>query len=199
MTRRGLCVSAGAVVIGLSKPAWADDWMAYGTDPRQRLRLFSGRGAGPHPLVIMAVGAERVPDRALALTARALAARGMSVAVVDRRPSRHGFQAHTSDIVRALAYLLERGEALSLDGRFALWGQGGGANAVLLIARDRRYLAAAHIDARQHWGTVALGVVPETDPTFTRPSAYGTGTTPALYQGRVDQAAQGTAFLNGLF
>ena len=199
MTRRGLCASMGVMAAGLAFPAWAETRLAYGPDPRQTLKLFPARGQGPHPLVIMAGDAARRPSTAMERNASHLARRGMTVAVVDRRPSRYGFQAHTSDIVRALSHLTMRGEALSLDGRFALWGEAAGALAVLLVVRDRRYLTAAQIDPYQHWGTVALGAPTETDPTFTRASAYGLGLTRSLYQGRADQAAQGTAFLDGLF
>lgn len=199
MTRRGLCASMGVVVAGLALPAWAETRMAYGPDPRQTLKLFPARGSGPHPLVIMVGDAARPPSSAMERYASQLAQRGMAVALIDRRPSRYGLQAHASDIVRALSHLLVQGEALSLDGRFALWGQLGGASAVLLVARDRRYLTAARIDPHQHWGTVVLGLPPEADPTFTRATAYGMGRTRALYEGGADQATQGTAFLSGLF
>lgn len=204
MTRRGLCATAGMVTAGLALPAWgmslrADGRMAYGPDPRQTLRLYPARGQGPHPLVIMVGDATERPSGAMERAARHLASRGMTVALTDRRPSRHGLQAHTSDVVRALSHLLSQADGLSLDGRFALWGEAGGASAVLLVARDRRYLTAAKIDPYRLWGTVALGAPPETDPTFTRASAYGLGPTRSLYQGQAGQAAQGTAFLDGLF
>lgn len=199
MTRRGLCASIGVAAAGLALPAWAQARMAYGPDPCQTLKLYPARGEGPHPVVIMVGDAARPPSAAMERNASQLARRGMSVAFIDRRPSLYGLQAHTSDIVRALFHLLTQAEALSLDGRFALWGEQGGASAVLLVARDGRYLTAGRIDPYQHWGTVVLGLPEETDPTFTRASAYGIGRTRALYEGRADHTAQGTAFLSGLF
>lgn len=199
MTRRALCATVAMVTAGLALPAWADGRMAYGPDPRQTLRLYPARGQGPHPLVIMVGDATERPPAAMEHTARRLASRGMTVALVDRRPSRHSLQAHTSDVVRALSHLLAQADGLSLDGRFSLWGEAGGASAVLLVARDKRYLMAARIDPYQLWGTVALGAPPETDPTFTRASAYSLAPTRSLYQGQAGQTAQGTAFLDGLF
>lgn len=194
MTRRGLCALAGGMVLaGLPKAASANQAVAYGPHSRQRLNIIRGRGAGPHPLVLM------TGEGAMTSQARALATRGMTVAVVDRRQSAYGFHAYGGDVILALAWLRERSLALELDGRFAFWAEGQAASTALLIGRDRRYLERIGLGLRDLSGMVLVDMREVRDPTFTVPSAYGLQDPPAVYQTHIRKAADGAAFLSGLF
>lgn len=123
----------------------------------------------------------------------------MMVAVIDRRPSRFEFNAHTSDLVSALAWLMARREELQLDGRIGFWGEEEGAEAALLIGRDRRYLARLGMAPRDISGMVLIAYRETLDATFTRPSAYGLSDPPAIFRADKRKAADGAAFLSGLF
>ena len=171
----------------------------YGPLARQSLVLLRGRGPGSQPLVLMLGRAERgAPDSRMTASARRLNARGITVALVDRRAGRHGFNAHTSDVATALGWLMERRETLALDGRIALWGEGSGATAALLLGRDRRYLSRIGLGPRDLWGMVLLDEDQVRDATLTHPSAYGTADPAALFRGSIAQARQAEAFISGL-
>ena len=131
--------------------------------------------------------------------ARLLAARGMTVAVVERRRGTYGFNAHTSDLVSALDWLLGRKGSLLLDGRIALWAEAEASSAALLIGRDRRYLQRIGLMPRDISGMVLIDAKPVSDATFTLPQAYGRTDPPAVYRTDKRKAADGAAFLSGLF
>ncbi len=194
MTRRIVCASGlGGLVAAVATPVMGQALShAYGPHNRQTLRFVRGQANGPRPLVVMVGGTRPVPLR----QARLLVSRGMSVALMDRRLERHGFQAHTSDIARAMAYLVARKDRLELGEGLALWGEGTGAQAVALTLKDRRYLSAAGLHPRSVWGAVLLSQMPVRDATFTVAEAYGSGEPAALLHTK--KATEGAAFLSGL-
>ncbi len=200
MTRRGLCATGGALVLAsVAAPAMGQTRYAYGPFARQSLIMLGGRGSGPQPLVLMLGRAERgAPDSRMMASARRLNARGITVALVDRRAGRHGFNAHTSDVATALGWLMERREALALDGRIALWGEESGATAALLLGRDRRYLSRIGLNPRDLWGMVLLDEDQARDATLTHPSAYGAGDPAAVFRGTAPQVREAEAFISGL-
>lgn len=194
MTRRRLWTLAGALALaGLPVAASASDRHAYGPRSHQSLQIVRGAGGGPHALVLMTGGS------AMMAQARRLAARGMTVAIVQRRAPAYGFHPGTSDLVSALAWVLARKDTYELDGRIAFWGEAEGAAAALLIGRDRRYLQRIGMVPRDISGMVLVDQVALNDATFTVPSAYGLADPPALYRTDKRKAADGAAFLSGLF
>ncbi|GAA0379551.1 hypothetical protein GCM10009093_03180 [Brevundimonas terrae] len=197
VTRRGLCLATGAVVLAAPAMARAQDRHAYGPHARQTLRLVNGRGAGSKPVVAL-LGDNGQDTASLMRSARELARRGISVAITDRREGRHGFPAHTSDVARAIGYLSTHAEALELDGQIALWGIGAGADAALLTVADRRYLAVVGMQPRDISGLALLGHGGGPDGTFTHPRAYGGDAVTSVYRGGRGDSASAIAFLSGL-
>lgn len=193
ITRRGVWALAGGLVFaGIPVVAVASERHAFGPHPHQRLQIFRGSGVGQHPLVLMAGGISMTPQ------ARRLAARGMTVAVVEKPRAAYGFNTATYELVSALEWLMARKESLDLDGRIAMWGEAQGASSALLVGRDRRYLQRLGMAPRDISGIVLVDEVQVTDATFTVPSAYGMSDPAAVFRIPKRKAADGAAFLSGL-
>ncbi len=155
----------------LGPEGWRRAKAAYGSDPRQVLHLYRPARARGLPLLLL------LPHEAIAEPERAwaegLAQQGMVVALPDRRPSPvPRFPAYISDTARALAWTVHQAQALGAAAQpVAIMGQGEGARAALMLARDRRYLASTGMAGRIR-AVVALDVPEQPDPTFTDPGAY---------------------------
>lgn len=145
MTRRGLIVSTLAWPV-LGGPALAEAARAqsatgrirYGPDPRQRLDVFAPkRGGATGTAVLILTGADPAMGRRLA---QALARAGMTaVAAGVRAAPDTPFSDFTADAARATAHAADLVAVTTLG----VLGWGSGAQSAWMIARDRRYLAAA--------------------------------------------------------
>ncbi len=162
MTRRGLIAPAlGALVaacspLGLLNTLGPRDpgvrrvarGVAYGDDPRQSFDVFApANPSGPLPVLVFFYGGGwDSGDKAVyGWAAQALAARGFVVATPDYRlvPQVH-FPAFIEDAAAAAAKV---GETVARYGgdpdRLGVVGHSAGAHLALMIALDRRYMAAA--------------------------------------------------------
>lgn len=213
MTRRGLLapllatvataacaplIGEGAVTpVPLGPPGWRTGRAAYGADPRQTLRLYRpARADGSPMLVLLPDGA---PEAADERTARDLAERGFVVVLAERRAASHSpYPAFIADAAAAVAWAARRAEDLGADAaRIGLLGFGDGGRAALMLALDRRYLAAAGASGAVR-AAAALGAPERPDATFTDPSAYGGVRDAApVWRGAADDLTQAVAFLRG--
>lgn len=213
MTRRGLlapllatvATAACAPLVGegptlptpLGPPGWRTARAAYGADPRQTVRLYRPARAGGSPiLVLLPDGApEAVDERA----ARDLAEGGFIVLLVDRRAAPGSpYPAYIADAAAAVAWAARRADDLGGDARrIGVLGQGEGGRAALMLALDRRYLAAAGAPGAVRTAA-ALGAPQRPDATFTDPSAYGGAPDAApVWRGAAGDRAGAVAFLRG--
>ncbi len=211
MTRRGLlapllatvATAACAPLIGqgamapapLGPPGWRTARAAYGADPRQTLRLYRSAAANRLPiLILLPDGApEAVDERA----ARDLAEGGFIVVLADRREAPDSpHPAFIGDAATAVAWAKTRADDLGGDaGRIGVLGLGEGGRAAMMLALDRRYLAAAGAPAAVR-AAAALGAYPGPDATFTDPSAYGGASDSApVWRGAAGDLAGAVAFM----
>lgn len=193
LTRRfmGHLAGAAALVAITARPAMAaaHSRHAYGPDPRQTLTLY-GSAARAGPWVVL-VGPRGSGERTIVSMLRR---RGLAVAVVERRSGRFGLAGPAGDVARAIGWLYAHAKVSNL----ALWGQGDGAEACLMMVRDRRYLQAQNMSPDQIAGMVLAGSERTEEPTFTMARAYGLAEPSAVFRIGEGQAAEGTAFLSGL-
>jgi len=213
MTRRGLlapllatvATAACAPLIGqeamtpvpLGPAGWRTARAAYGADPRQTLRLYRPAAASRLPiLILLPDGApEAVDERA----ARDLAEGGFIVVLADRREAPDSpHPAFISDAAAAVAWAAKRVQDLGGDAeRIGVLGLGEGGRAALMLALDRRYLAAAGAPAALR-AAAALGAPERPDATFTDPSAYaGVSDSAPVWRGRAGDLAGAVSFLRG--
>lgn len=211
MTRRGLlapllatvATAACAPLIGegvtppalLGPPGWRSARAAYGADPRQSLRLYRPARAERLPILILL--SDRALDAADERSARDLAERGSVVVLADRRAAPDSaYPAYIADAAAAVAWAARRADDLGGDaGRIGVLGQGEGGRAALMLALDRRYLAAAGAPGAVR-AAAALGAPQQPDATFTDPSAYGEGLGVApIWRGGASDMAGAVAFL----
>lgn len=211
MTRRGLlapllatvATAACAPLIGeggsarvpLGPPGWRTARAAYGADPRQTLRLYRpARADGSSILILLPDGAPQAADER---TARDLAERGFVVVLADRRAAPGSpYPAFIADGASAVAWAARRAEDLGGDaGRIGVLGLAEGGRAALLLALDRRYLAAAGAPGAVR-AAAALGAPDKPDATFTHPSAYeGARGGAPVWRGAADDRTEAVAFL----
>ena len=211
MTRRGLlapllatAAAACAPLAGpgvtpapLGPPGWRAARAAYGADPRQSLSLH--RPARAHRLPILVLLPHGAPDAADEREARDLAEGGFVVLLADRRAAPgSAYPAFIADAAAALAWAARRAEDLGGDARrIGVLGQGEGGRAALMLALDRRYLAAAGTPGAVR-AAAALGAPERPDATFTDPSAYGGAKdAAATWRGAAGDMAGAVAFLRG--
>ncbi len=163
MTRRGLFAPAlGALVAACSPLAVLNDLgprdsgvrrvardIPYGDDPRQRIDIFAPTVPGdrPWPVLVMFYGGgwDSGEKRYYAWAAQALAARGFVVALPDYRlvPQVY-FPAFIEDAAAATARVGQiAGQYGGDPARLGVVGHSAGAHLALMIALDRRYMAAA--------------------------------------------------------
>lgn len=212
MTRRGLlapllatvATAACAPLAGpgapapLGPPGWRTARAAYGVDPRQTLSLH--RPARARGLPILVLLPEGAPDAANERTARDLAEQGFVVVLADRRAAPGSpYPAFIADAAAAVAWATWRAEDLGGDARrLGVLGAGEGGRAALMLALDRRYLAAAGAPGAVR-AAAALGTPERPDATFTDPSAYGgAGDAAPVWRGAAGDGAGAIAFLRGV-
>lgn len=211
MTRRGLLApllatvataacapligEGGSAPVPLGPPGWRTARAAYGADPRQTLRLYRpARADGSSILILLPDGAPQAADER---TARDLAERGFVVGLADRRAAPGSpYPAFIADGASAVAWAARRAEDLGGDaGRIGVLGLAEGGRAALLLALDRRYLAAAGAPGAVR-AAAALGAPDKPDATFTHPSAYeGARGGAPVWRGAADDRTEAVAFL----
>jgi acetyl esterase/lipase len=126
--------------------------LAYGANPRQRLDLYLPDGLGsPAPVVVFFYGGSwQYGSKAdYRFVGQALAAQGLIVAIVDYRLHPEArFPGFVEDGAKAVAWVQANIAAHGGDpGRIHLLGHSAGAHIAALLALDRRYLAAAGVEA----------------------------------------------------
>lgn len=176
MTRRGLFVSLlggllAAPFGGAAAAGRAKGGLRYGEDPRQTIEFHAPRCALGLPVLVM-FGGERPEARR---AARGLAGRGFVVALAGLRTMRPSSAVFMADAAAATAWVAEQAEAFGGDAtRLGVLGLGASADAALMIALDRRYLAAVGRDGliRAAAALDRTSAAPGPDPTLTRPEAY---------------------------
>jgi len=187
----------GMTPVPLGPPGWRATNAAYGADPRQTLGLHRpARAQGLPILVLLPDGA---PDAADERAARDLAGQGFVVVLADRRAAPGSpYPAFIADAAAALAWAARRAEDLGGDARrIGVLGRGEGGRAALMLALDRRYLAAAAAPGAVR-ATAALGAPERPDATFTDPSAHGGANDAApVWRGAAEDMAEAVAFLRG--
>ncbi|KPF62068.1 esterase [Porphyrobacter sp. AAP60] len=141
--------TAGDTGAGSQPAAPAPRTIYYGSDSLQALDLWVPKGAKKAPLVLFVHGGgwkrgskDNAGSRALP---GHLVAQGYAYASIDYRlVPRNSVEEQASDVAAALAYLLERADALGIDrSRVVLTGHSAGAHLVALVGTDERYLRAA--------------------------------------------------------
>ena len=212
MTRRGLLapllatvataacaplVGEGVAPVPLGPPGWRMARAAYGADPRQSLRLYRPARAGGSPILVLLPDGE--PGAADERAARDLTERGFVVVLADRRAAPGSpYPAFIADAAAAVAWAARRADDLGGDARrIGVLGQGEGGREALMLALDRRYLAAAGAPGAVR-AAAALGAPQRPDATFTDPSAYGVASDSApVWRGATGDMAGAVAFLHG--
>lgn len=160
MTRRGLFAPALGLVAAACSPLnllnalgprdpgarrVARD-IAYGDESRQRLDLYAPTAPGPYPILVFFYGGgwESGSRDQYGWAAQALAARGFVVALPDYRIAPQvAFPAFIEDAAAATARAAEVVGAHGGDpARLGVLGHSAGAHLAMMIALDRRYMAA---------------------------------------------------------
>lgn len=138
---------------GADAPAPSDapppQTLSYGSDPLQGLNLWVPKAERPAPLVLFVHGGgwkRGSKDNAMSRAMPGhMMEQGYAFASIDYRlvPAATVEQ-QAADVAAALAYLLERADALGIDrSRVVLTGHSAGAHLVALVGTDERYLKAA--------------------------------------------------------
>jgi len=160
MTRRGLFAPALGFVAAACSPlnllntlgprdpgvrCVARD-LAYGDDPRQRMDLYAPRAPGPYPTLVFFYGGgwDSGSRDQYGWAAQALAAKGFVVALPDYRVvPQVVFPAFIEDAAAATAKAAQVAGAYGGEPeRLGVLGHSAGAHLALMIALDRRYMAA---------------------------------------------------------
>ncbi|HEY1072752.1 hypothetical protein [Brevundimonas sp.] len=177
MTRRGLFVCLlggllGAPFGGAAAAGRAKGGLRYGEDPHQTIEIHAPRQAQKLPMLVVFGGGELAEARR---AARALAGRGFVVALAGLRAMRPSGAVLIADAAAATIWVAGRGKGFGGDaGRLGVLGLGVSADAALMIALDRRYMAGAGqpdlIRAAAALGRASASE--RLDATLTRPDAY---------------------------
>ena len=175
------------LLLGLVRAAFAQETLAYGADPVQKLDIYAAQGPAPHRLVIVVHGGgwHRGDRRGGRMAARAFGPLGYTVASIDYRlypPATGGAQAE--DVAHAAAYLLAHATQFGIDpGGFALLGHSAGGHLVALAGTNARYLTEAGVNPARLKAVIALDGVfdlPRFMPQFSSRLAVAMfGPTPA--------------------
>lgn len=192
MTRRGLFLSLFG---GLMAAPFGDAWAAgrkgarlgYGPDPRQTVEIYALHGATGRPL-LMLFDDGRGEGRQIA---RRLARRGFVVALADLRTMRGSEALVIADAALATVWVADRAAGFGGDPtRLGVLGLGEGANVALMLALDRRYMAAlGRSDLIRAAGALERRPATRPDLTATRPEAYARADAAPLWLGGRGQAA----------
>ncbi|MBN9465500.1 alpha/beta hydrolase [Brevundimonas sp.] len=120
--------------------------LAYGDDPRQRLDVYAPRGDGPYPTLVFFYGGgwDSGSRDLYGWAAQALAAQGFVVVLPDYRLVPQAlFPAFIEDAATATAKGAEVVGRYGGDpARLGVLGHSAGAHLAMMIALDRRYMAA---------------------------------------------------------
>jgi len=120
--------------------------IAYGDDPRQRMDLYAPTAPGPYPTLVFFYGGgwDSGSRDQYGWAAQALAAKGFVVALPDYRVvPQVVFPAFIEDAAAATAKAAQVAGAYGGEPeRLGVLGHSAGAHLALMIALDRRYMAA---------------------------------------------------------
>ena len=148
--------------------------LAYGSDPRQRLDVYTPQGlSAPAPVVVFFYGGSwKGGERASYLfAAQALASRGFVVVVPDYRVfPQVRLKGFMQDAAAAVAWTRQQAVGYGGDpARIFVMGHSAGAHIATLVAYDDRYLRAQGLDRGAIRGVIGLAgpydFVP-TDPDY---------------------------------
>jgi len=176
--------------------------LRYGDDPRQTMDVYAPAGAGDLPVLVFFYGGgwDSGSKDVYGWAAQALAARGFVVFVPDYRVlPQVRFPSFIEDAAAATARAGELAATYGGDaGRLGVLGHSAGAHLAMMIALDRRYMAAVDrpdliraaaglagpydflpfdVAASQN----AFGRAP--DPTLTQPVTFARADAPPLWLG----------------
>ena len=192
MTRRGLFLS---LLGGLAAAPFGDAWAAgrgrpglrYGPDPRQTVEMHVPRGAAGLPVLVVFDDGRSEGRR----IARQMARRGFVVALAGLRTVRGSDAAMRADAAVATAWVAERAKGFGGEAaRLGVLGLGACADAALMLALDRRYMAAlGRSDLIRAAGALERAAATRRDLTATRPEAYVRADAAPLWLGGRDQTA----------
>lgn len=220
MTRRGLFAPAFAALMGGLAAACSPlslfntlgprdrgaakvaSGLRYGDDPRQTMDVYAPAGAADLPVLVFFYGGgwDSGSKDVYGWAAQALAARGFVVVVPDYRVvPQVRFPSFIEDAAAATGRAGELAATYGGDaGRLGVLGHSAGAHLVMMIALDRRYMAAVDrpdliraaaglagpydflpfdVAASQN----AFGRAP--DPTLTQPVTFARANAPPLWLG----------------
>ncbi len=161
--------------------------LGYGPDPRQTVEIYALQGATGRPLLMLFDDGRGEGRR----TARRLARRGFVAALADMRTMRGSEALVIADAALATAWVAERAAGFGGDpARLGVLGLGASANAALMLALDRRYMAAqGRPDLIRAAGALERSPTTKRDLTATQPEAYVRADAAPLWLGGRDQAA----------
>ncbi|MET4683966.1 acetyl esterase/lipase [Brevundimonas faecalis] len=157
--------------------------LRYGEDPRQSLEVHRPPRGRDWPVIVLIRDGDRDAAEARAL-AQAWAGRGLLVFLADRRAARGREPAFISDAAAAIAWAADHAADFGGDAsRLGVTGLGAGADAALMIALDRRYMAGRDGLIRAAAALKRPPVAVDDDPTLTRPEAYVRSDAPTIWLG----------------
>ena len=161
--------------------------LRYGLDPRQTVEMYALQGATGRPLLMLFDDGRGEGRR----TARRLARRGFVVALADLRTMRGSEALVIADAALATVWVADRAAGFGGDPtRLGVLGLGEGANVALMLALDRRYMAAlGRSDLIRAAGALERRPATRPDLTATRPEAYARADAAPLWLGGRGQAA----------
>ncbi len=186
MTRRGLFVSllGGLLVAPFGATAASrNSRLRYGEDPHQTIEVHAARGARGLPVLVV-FGGTRVAALRLARGGVVVVSAGLRMAGTPPR-------AVVADAGLAIAWVAERAQTFGGDAaRLGVLGLGASADVALMLALDRRYMAArGRPDLIRAAGAMDRPAASARDLTATRPEAYVRSGGPPLWLGGRDPAS----------
>lgn len=185
MTRRGLFVSllGGLLAAPFGATAASRMDLRYGEDPHQMIEVHAPRGARGLPVLVVFGGAR--------VAALRLARGGFVVVLAGLRMAGALPRAVVADAALATAWVAERAQTFGGDAaRLGVLGLGPSADAALMLALDRRYMAArGRPDLIRAAGALDRPPASTRDLTATRPEAYIRSDGPPLWLGGRDSAS----------
>lgn len=163
----GGCSATGVLNAAVSPRSFhADDDLAYGVNPRQKLDVYtptaSAPPAGAHgrPIVVFFYGGswQSGSRSSYLFVGAALAARGFVAVVPDYRTwPETAFPGFVDDAASAVRWARDHAAEFGGDpSRIFLMGHSAGAHIVMLLATDDRYLAAQQMSKRDLSGVIGL-------------------------------------------
>ncbi|WP_418939731.1 alpha/beta hydrolase [Paraburkholderia bryophila] len=163
----GGCSATGVLNAAVSPKSFhADDGLAYGANPRQKLDVYtptaSAPQSGPHgrPVVVFFYGGswQNGSRSSYLFVGAALAARGFVAVVPDYRTwPETAFPGFVDDAARAVRWARDHAAEFGGDpSRIFLMGHSAGAHIVMLLATDGRYLAAQQMSKSDLSGVIGL-------------------------------------------